>query len=59
MKARMTILLILDNKIFGPKTEDRTRLDIKMELRRALLQGVGIQDIDLENFEILEWKETG
>ena len=57
MKARMNIILTLDNKLFGPKSEDRTKLDVQMELRRALIHGAGIQEVVVEHFEILEWKD--
>ena len=54
MKAQITAILTLDDRVFGPASEDRTRLDILQHLSQMVKEGKGIESVFVKEFKILE-----
>ena len=57
MKAEITAILKLNNKIFGSLTEDKTKLDVLQQLSWMIREGKGIEEIFIKDFKLMEMEK--
>ena len=59
MKIEVLAVFDLDNKIFGPLTQDRTKLDLIFSISRMIIKADGIRDVFIKEWKFLEAEKNG
>ena len=54
MKVKVSAIMMLNDKVFGPFSKDRTKMDVLAVMGRMIREGKGIEHIFIESFEFIE-----